>query len=115
MIKIVIIIGFLIVLGFFCFATRVPVSLTADEVSEAVSNVVSKSEVAVDEDLAEQLALQLVEELENEQSKRLKYLASAYLVIWLVFMLYLLRLGKQQQTLDQRLSQLEQDTEESLE
>ena len=114
MIKIVIIISFLIVLGFFFFVT-LPVSLTGDEVSEAVSNVVSKSKVAVDEDLAEQLALQLVEELENEQSKRLKYLASAYLVIWLVFMLYLLRLGKQQQTLDQRLSQLEQDTEESLE
>jgi CcmD family protein len=114
MIKIVIIISFLIVLGFFFFVT-LPVSLTEDEVSEAVSNVVSKSKVAVDEDLAEQLALQLVEELENEQSKRLKYLASAYLVIWLVFMLYLLRLGKQQQTLDQRLSQLEQDTEESLE
>ena len=114
MMKIVIIISFLIVLGFFFFVT-LPVSLTEDEVSEAVSNVVSKSKVAVDEDLAEQLALQLVEELENEQSKRLKYLASAYLVIWLVFMLYLLRLGKQQQTLDQRLSQLEQDTEESWE
>jgi CcmD family protein len=114
MIKIVIIISFLIVLGFFFFVT-LPVSLTEDEVSEAVSNVVSKSKVAVDEDLAEQLALQLVEELENEQSKRLKYLASAYLVIWLVFMLYLLRLGKQQQTLAQRLSQLGQDTEESLE
>lgn len=106
MMKIVIIISFLIVLGFFFFAT-LPVSLTGDEVSEAVSNVVSKSEVAVDEDLAEQLALQLVDELENEQSKRLKYLASAYLVIWLVFMLYLLRLGKQHQTLAQRLSQLE--------
>ena len=106
--KILIIISLLVVLGFFFFATRVPVSLTPDEVSQVVSDAITESKVSVDEDIAEQLVLLSVEKLEKRQSTRLKYLASAYFVIWLVFMLYVLRLEQQQRTLDQRLEQLEQ-------
>ena len=53
----------------------------------------------------------LLRKLEKGQSTRLKYLAAAYFVIWLVFMLYLLRLGQQQQALDKRLAQLEQTSD----
>ena len=106
--KILVLASFVIVLGLFLFVNQVPVDITPDRVSAAVSEAVSKSEVPVDEDIVEQVVLSSIEVLEKGQSTRLKYLASAYLVIWLVFMLYVLRLGKQQQQLDQRLAQLEQ-------
>lgn len=106
--KILVLASFVIVLGLFLFVTQVPVDITPEKVSAAVSEAVSKSEVPVDEDIVEQVVLSSIEVLEKGQSTRLKYLAAAYLVIWLVFMLYVLRLGQQQQQLDQRLAQLEQ-------
>ena len=106
--KILVLASFVIVLGLFLFFTQVPVDITPEKVSAAVSEAVSKSEVPVDEDIVERVVLSSIEALEKGQSTRLKYLASAYLVIWLVFMLYVLRLGQQQQQLDQRLAQLEQ-------
>lgn len=109
--KILVLASFVIVLGLFLFVNQVPVDITPDKVSAAVSEAVSKSEVPVDEDIVEQVVLSSIEVLEKGQSTRLKYLASAYLVIWLVFMLYVLRLGKQQQALDKRLVQLEQTPE----
>ena len=110
MMKIVIIVCGLIVLTLFIFAARVPVSLTADEVSRGVSDAIAESKVSVDEDIVEKAVLKSVEKLEERQSTRLKYLASAYVVVWLVFMLYVVRVAMQQRKLDQRLSQLEQDT-----
>ena len=106
--KILVLASFVIVLGLFLFVTQVPVDITPGKVSAAVSEAVSKSEVPVDEEVVEQVVLSSIEVLEKGQSTRLKYLASAYLVIWLVFMLYVLRLGQQQQELDKRLAQLEQ-------
>lgn len=109
--KIWVLASFVIVLGLFLFLTQVPVNITPEKVSAAVSEAVSKSEVPVDEDIVEQVVLSSIEVLEKGQSTRLKYLVSAYLVIWLVFMLYVLRLGQQQQALDKRLAQLEQTPE----
>lgn len=110
MMKIVIVVSCIIVLVLFFFFARVPVSLTTDEVSDAVSDAISESNISVDEDIVQKVVLKSVDILENRQSKRIRYLASAYLVIWLVFMLYVLRIIQQQKRLDQRLSQLEQDT-----
>lgn len=104
--KIIVVISFLVVLGLFFFAAQVPITLTDDEVAKAVSE--ASSELPVDEELLERAVKLSVEKLEKGQSTRLKYLAAAYFVIWLVFILYLLRLGQQQQELDKRLSQLEQ-------
>lgn len=109
--RILVFVSFVIVLGLFLFTTQVPVDITPEKVSAAVSEAVSKSEVPVDEEVVEQVVLDSIAVLEKGQSTRLKYLASAYLVIWLVFMLYVLRLGQQQQALDQRLAQLEQTPE----
>lgn len=109
--KILVLASFVIVLGLFLFLTQVPVDITPEKVSAAVSEAVSKSEVPVDEEVVEQVVLNSIEILEKGQSTRLKYLAAAYLVIWLVFMLYVLRLGQQQQALDKRLAQLEQTPE----
>ena len=113
MMKIVIIVCGLIVLTLFIFAARVPVSLTSDEVSRGVSDAISEENISVDEDIVEKAVLKSVEKLEKRQSTRLKYLAAAYIVVWLVFMLYVIRVAMQQRKLDQRLSQLEQDTPNS--
>ncbi|MCG9132662.1 CcmD family protein [Candidatus Poribacteria bacterium] len=109
--RIIVVASFVVVLALFIFATQVPVDITPDKVSAAVSEAVSKSEAPVDEEIVEQVVLNSIAVLEKGQSTRLKYLASAYLVIWLVFMLYVLRLGQQQQALDKRLAQLEQTPE----
>lgn len=111
--KIIVLASFLVVLGLFFFATQVPITLTPDEVAKAVSETISESEFPVDEELLEQATQHSVAKLAKGQSTRLKYLASAYLVIWLVFMLYVLRLGLQQRALDQRLAQLEQTSDDS--
>ena len=100
--------SFVVVLALFIFATQVPVDITPEKVSAAVSEATSTSEVPVDEEIVEQAVKNSIAILEKGQRTRLKYLAAAYIVIWLVFMLYVLRLGQQQQQLDKRLAQLEQ-------
>ena len=109
--KIAVLASFVVVLALFVFATQVPVDITSEKVSAAVSEAISQSEIPVDEEVVEQAVKNSITILEKGQRTRLKYLAAAYIVIWLVFMLYVLRLGQQQQQLDQRLAQLEQTSE----
>ena len=113
--RIVIVLSCLIVIGLVFLAIQVPI-IDIAKVEEAINDVKSISQVNIaDEDTLKKTVNLIVKELEADQRTRLKYLVSAYLVIWMVFMLYLLRLGKQQQSLDKRLSQLEQDTPTSQE
>ena len=109
--KISVLASFVVIIALFIFATQVPVDITPEKVSAAVSDAISQSEVPVDEEVVEQAVKNAITILEKGQRTRLKYLAAAYIVIWLVFMLYVLRLGQQQQTLDKRLAQLEQTSE----
>lgn len=111
--KIAVLANFLVILGVFIFATQVPVSLTEDEVAKAVEAANSESGSLVDEEVLAQAVQLSVAKLEKAQSTRLKYLASAYFVIWLVFILYILHLERQQQELDKRLAQLEQESDEN--
>lgn len=111
--KIAVLASFLLILGVFIFATQVPVSLTEDEVAKAVEAANSESESLVDEDVLARAVQLSVAKLEKAQSTRLKYLASAYFVIWLVFILYILYVERQQQALDKRLAQLEQASDAS--
>ena len=109
--KIAILVSFLAILIAFFFVAQIPITLTSDEIDKAVSETTAEYSGTVDEELLTQ-ALQLsVTKLEKGQSTRLKYLASAYLVIWLVFILYILYLEQKQQELDKRLAQLEQEPE----
>ena len=113
--KIAVLVSSLVVLGLFIFATQVPITLTEDEVAKAIGEASSESEAPVDEDILAQTVQLSVAKLEEAQSTRLKYLASAYFVIWLVFILYILNLERQQQKLDKRLAQLEQESESDTE
>lgn len=106
--KIAVLVSFLAVLIIFFFVAQVPITLTPNEVAKAVSEATSESGVAVDEEVLEQAVQLSVAKLEKGQRTRLKYLASAYLIIWLVFILYVLYLERQQQELDKRLALLEQ-------
>ena len=109
--RIIVLISFLIVLGLLFSAIQVPTIDRTKHIEPAIKEAISESNVSpADENIVEHAVVLSVEKLEASQRTRLKYLVSAYLIIWLVFMLYLLRLGKQQQTLDKRLAQLEQET-----
>lgn len=111
--RIVILVSALIVIGLVFFALQVP-TIHNDKINSEIRDAISSKQVTAEDEVIVREAVKLaVETLESKQLKRLKYLVSAYVVIWLVFMLYLVRLGKQQGNLDQRLSQLEQDTPNS--
>ena len=115
--RIIIIITFIGIFGLF-LVVQIPVVITSNEVDTAVSDAIAQIENAaeevgeakpqIDEDEVTKAVELAVERLESKQKRRLKFLFAAYLVIWLAIMLYMLRLGRQQSKLEQRLSQLEQ-------
>ena len=119
--KILIVASFSVILAVFLFATQIPIGIITekgditapfkDEVSEAVSEVIAASEVSVDKDVLERAVASSIKILDDGQRKRLTYLFAAYIVIWLVFILYVLRLEQQQQAIDKRLAQLERTSE----
>ena len=87
--------------GLFLFS-QVPVTITQDEVSIAVSDAIDETNAQVDEVEIEQLVTQkAVGKLEARQKKRLKFLVSAYFIIWLIFSLYALHLAKMQKPIAQ--------------
>lgn len=111
--RILIVVSCVIVLVLIFLTMQVP-KIAENKIEQAINDVQSASEVQIEDQKALQaVVMKIVEQLESNQRTRLKYLVAAYLVIWLVFMLYLLRIGKQQQALDQRLAQIELDATES--
>ena len=111
---ITVLIVFALFFGLFMFS-QLPVSITQDEVSIAVSDAIAETNaqvedsrlVGVDEMEIEQLVTQkAVEKLEARQKRRLKFLVSAYFIIWLIFSLYVLHLAKTQNQLHKQLEQL---------
>lgn len=103
---ITVLIVFGLVFGLFLFS-QIPVAITQDEVSIAVSDAIAETNAQVDEVEIEQLVTQkAVGKLEARQKKRLKFLVSAYFIIWLIFSLYALHLAKMQNQLRKRIEQL---------
>jgi CcmD family protein len=100
----------LIIFGLFFglfLLSQIPVAITQDEVSTAVSDAIAETNAQVDEMEIEQLVIQKTEEkLKAGQKRRLKFLVSAYFIIWLIFSLYALHLAKMQNQLGKRLEQL---------
>ena len=92
--------------GLFIFS-QIPVAITQDQVFTAVSDAIAETNAQVDEMEVEQLVTQkAVEKLEAQQKKRLKFLVSAYFIIWLIFSFYVLHLAKLQSQLSKQLEQL---------
>ena len=106
---ITVLIVFALFFGLFLFG-QLPVAITQDEVSTAVSDAIAETNAQVDEMEIEQLVTQkAVEKLEDRQKKRLKFLVAAYFIIWLIFSLYALHLAKMQNQLHKQLEQLHND------
>ena len=101
---------FIAVLGGMFFS-QVPISIPQDEVFAAVDDAIAETAAQVDETEVQQVVEKALKTLEDRQKRRLKFLASAYLVIWLIFILYALRLAKNQGELQKRLNQLTQNEE----
>ena len=101
-----VLIVFALFLGLSMFS-QLPVTITQDEISTAVSDAIAETDAQVDEMAVEQLVTQkAVEKLEARQKKRLKFLVAAYFIIWLIFSLYALHLAKMQSQLRKQLEQL---------
>ncbi len=97
---------FLIFFGLFLWG-QVPITITQDEVSAAVDDAIAETQSQIDETEVGAVVSRSIEKLEERQKRRLKFLVSAYFMIWLVFILYVLRIGRAQSRLRQRLEQLE--------
>ncbi len=109
---ITVLIAFALFFGLFILS-QIPVAITQDEVSIAVSDAIAETNAQVDEIEIEQLVTQkAVGKLEARQKKRLKFLVSAYFIIWLIFSLYALHLAKMQNQLCKRLEQLHSDLQQ---
>lgn len=103
---------FLIFFGLF-LRGQVPIAITQDEVLAAVNDAIAEMDVQVDETGVGQAVSKSIEKLEERQKRRLKFLVSAYFMIWLVFSLYVLRIARAQSRLRQRLDQLESHPDRS--
>ena len=97
---------FLIFFGLF-LGGQVPIAITQDKVLAAVNDAIAEMDTQVDETEIAQAVSKSIEKLEERQKRRLKFLVSAYFMIWLVFSLYVLRIAREQSRLRQRLDQLE--------
>ena len=97
---------FVIFFGLFT-RSQVPIAITQSKVLLAINDAIAETKAQVDETEVEQVVNKAIEKLEADQQKRLKYLVSAYFVIWLIFILYALRLSQNQTQLRKRLDQLE--------
>ena len=89
------------------YLSHIPVVISEDEVLTAVGDAIAETNVQVDEDEVKQAVDKSLEILEKRQKNRLKYLVSAYFVLWLIFLLYAIRLAQTQNRLQQRLDRLE--------
>ncbi len=87
--------------------SQIPVTITQDEVFAAVSDAIAETKVQVDEAEVEQVVSKALEKLEARQKRRLRFLVSAYFLLWLIFLLYALRLARTQDQLRKRLEQLQ--------
>ena len=103
---------FLTLFGLF-LGGQVPIAITQDEVLAAVNDTIAEMHAQVDEIEVGQVVSKSIEKLEERQKRRLKFLFSAYFVIWLVFSLYVLRIARAQSRLRQRLDQLESHAKRS--
>jgi len=99
---------FVLFFGLFVFGD-IPMIITSDEVSMALGESIDEAVgiLIVNEAKVEMLVKQSVAKLEQRQAKRLKYLVSAYFVIWLMFFVYTFWLVRVQVELLKRLELVE--------
>ena len=86
--------------------TRQPDIIVPDErIETAVSDILG-NDIQYDETEIQQIVTQAIQILNDGQSRRLKYLISAYFVAWLILMLYIFHLSRKQEQLQTELDLL---------
>ncbi len=103
---IIVLIIFAVFFGLFTFL-KVPIAITQDEIIVAVNDAIAETNLTVDKAEVQRGVEKSIEKLEARQSKRLRYLVSAYFVIWLILILYTLRISHTQSQMRKRLDQLQ--------
>ena len=87
--------------------TRQPDIIVPDErIETAVSDILG-NDIQYDETEIQQIVTQAIQILNDGQSRRLKYLISAYFVAWLILMLYIFHLSRKQEQLQTELDLLD--------
>ena len=93
--------------------TRQPDIIVPDERIETAVSDILVNDIQYDETEIQQIVTQAIQILNDGQSRRLKYLISAYFVAWLILMLYIFHLSRKQEQLQTELdllnSQLQPD------
>ena len=87
--------------------TRQPdVIVPGERIEVAVSDILG-NDTQYDETEIQQIVTQVIKILNDGQSRRLKYLISAYFVVWLILMLYIFHLNRKQEQLQTELDLLD--------
>ena len=106
-VQIAVLVVFVVVFGLFT-RSQVPISLTEDEILLAIDYAIAETDAVVDEtEVLERVKEEVVGQLETRQKRRLKFLTAAYFIIWLIFILYALRLSQTQEQLRRQLDGLQ--------
>ena len=87
--------------------TRQPdVIVPGERIEVAVSDILG-NDTQYDETEIQQIVTQVIKILNDGQSRRLKYLISAYFVVWLILMLYIFHLNRKQEQFQTELDLLD--------
>ncbi|MAT75645.1 hypothetical protein CMK14_10940 [Candidatus Poribacteria bacterium] len=87
--------------------TRQPdIIVPGERIETAVSDILG-NDSQYDETEIQQIVTQAIQILNDGQSRRLKYLISAYFVAWLILMLYIFHLSRKQEQLQTELDLLD--------
>jgi len=86
--------------------TRLPDIIVPGERIETTVSDILGNDTQYDETEIQQIVTQAIQILNDGQSRRLKYLISAYFVVWLILMLYIFHLSQKQEQLQTELDLL---------
>ncbi len=109
------------IIVFFAFITFIVIfHLTAspdvlipeERIETAISDVL-ENETQYDKNELQQIVMKIIELLNEGQSRRIKYLVTAYFVVWLILMFYLFWLKQKYTYLHEQIQQLESVSDQS--
>ena len=103
---ITIVVAFLTFTAVFNITRQPDIIVPGERIETAVSDILG-NDSQYDETEIQQIVTQAIQILNDGQSRRLKYLISAYFVAWLILMLYIFHLSRKQEQLQTELDLLD--------
>ncbi|MAE20695.1 hypothetical protein CMK12_17500 [Candidatus Poribacteria bacterium] len=102
---ITIVVAFLTFTTVFNITRQPDIIVPGERIETTVSDILG-NDTQYDETEIQQIVTQAIQILNDGQSRRLKYLISAYFVVWLILMLYIFHLSQKQEQLQTELDLL---------